>query len=721
MREAVAFDPDAAVAFVARHFGPPSVMAFANGRCIHPTLPTTDMAREFIAAHPDADLYFALADRKDAKAGKLAKGDCLGARWAWVDLDPPKDVRGDEGLRAWQAETLARLDASDIPAPPVVINSGRGLWALWPLTRRVPLDEAEAINYALAQAFGADHCHNIDRVARVPFTRNGKTGAIAFVVRDDPGAIPPEHLPKAAPPGAGEGSNQIPPPTISARLASVDDLDRWNVPGRVKVIVNVGHHPDEPKEGDNSRSAWLFDAVCQLVRCEVPDDVIMAVLTDGTFGISSSILDKDTNGERYAARQIERARSTIAAQAAEFQVNEKNVPYSNQHNIRVALTRLGVTVSYDEFQDRLLIAGLPDTGDLLSDAAMTRLWLLTDERFGFRPAKEFFWDVVADAARRNTFHPVRDYLDGLAWDATPRIDTWLTAYGGAEDTPYTRAVGALMLVAAVRRVRQPGCKFDEMVVLESEQGKEKSSALALLAVRDEWFTDDMPLNADSKVVIERLAGRWIVEAGELKGMRKGDVEGLKAFLSRRVDRARAAYARLTQEVPRQCILVGTTNSQRYLKDGTGNRRFWPVAVGVFDLEGLRRDRDQLWAEAAAREASGVSIRLDRELWADAAEEQEARRIEDPFVVTLGNVFGNLAGKVRAADAWALLGIPTGQQTQDQNARFGEAMRELGWERTKLRFGSRGPEWAYAKGDAAERQRHIEFVRDGDGKSSVVPF
>lgn len=385
------------------------------------------------------------------------------------------------------------------------------------------------------------------------------------------------------------------------------------------------------------------------------------------------------------------------------------------------MARLGVTVSYDEFQDRLLVAGLPECGDVLSDAAMTRLWLLTDERFGFRPAKEFFWDVVADAARRNTFHPVRDYLSGLQWDCTSRIDTWLTAYGGAADSTYSRAVGALMLVAAVRRIRQPGCKFDEMVVLESEQGKDKSSALALLAIRDEWFTDDMPLNADSKVVIERLAGRWIVEAGELKGMRKGDVEGLKAFLSRRVDRARAAYARLTQEVPRQCILVGTTNSQRYLRDGTGNRRFWPVAVGTFDLEALRRDRDQLWAEAAAREATGVSIRLDRALWAEAAEEQEARRIEDPFVVTLGAILGQQGGKLRAADAWDLLGIPAGMQTQDQNARFGEAMRELGWERTKLRFGAPDPEWAYAKGDVGERQRRVEIVRDTDGQPSRVPF
>lgn len=98
----------------------------------------------------------------------------------------------------------------------------------------------------------------------------------------------------------------------------------------------------------------------------------------------------------------------------------------------------------------------------------------------------------------NSFHPVCDYLDGLEWDGTPRLDTWLTTFGQAEDTPYTRAVGALTLLAAVRRVRQPGCKFDEMPVLESEQGKNKSSALAVLAVREDWFTDDLPLNQDTR-------------------------------------------------------------------------------------------------------------------------------------------------------------------------------------------------------------------------------
>src|SRR5690606_37039645 len=137
-----------------------------------------------------------------------------------------------------------------------------------------------------------------------------------------------------------------------------------------------------------------------------------------------------------------------------------------------------------------------------------------------------------------------------------------------------------------------------------------------------------------------------------------------------------------------------------------------------DLEALRRDRDQLWAEAAVREEAGASIRLDRALWADAAEEQEARRVEDPYVVTLGTVLADHVGKLRAAGVWDLLGIPAGQQTQEHNARLGEAMRELGWERTKLRFGGAGPEWAYVRGESAERARRLVVYRDPNGRGHV---
>src|SRR5262249_47016077 len=212
------------------------------------------------------------------------------------------------------------------------------------------------------------------------------------------------------------------------------------------------------------------------------------------------------------------------------------------------------------------------------------------------------------------FHPVRDYLDGLQWDGVPRIDRWLITYAGAEDSKYTRAVSALFLIAGVRRVRQPCCKFDEMMILEQPtQGTEKSSALAVLAVREEWFTDDLPLNVEGKRVIEALRGKWIVEAAELSGMKKADIAHLNALLSRRRDTARMAYGRLPLEMPRQCIIAGTTNKSEYLRDTTGNRRYWPVLIVQFDLAALRRDLDQLWAEAAVREAKGESIRLAREL------------------------------------------------------------------------------------------------------------
>ena len=358
----------------------------------------------------------------------------------------------------------------------------------------------------------------------------------------------------------------------------------------------------------------------------------------------------------------------------------------------------------------MLISGL-EGYEIINDAAMIKLWLLVDESFQFLPSKDFFFNVVEEAARRNSFHPVCDYLDGLKWDGVPRIDRWLITYGQADDTEYVRAVGAIMLVAAVRRVRQPGCKFDEMPIFEAPQGLDKSTVLSTLAVQQEWFSDDLPLNADGKKVIEQLRGKWIVEAAEMSGLRRADVEHLKAMLSRQVDRGRLAYGRITTECPRQWIVVGTTNETIYLKDLTGNRRIWPVKVKSFDAAAVRRDRDQLWAEAAVREAMGESIRLKKSLWKAAAGEQEERTVNDPWFELLGDVLGDLKGKLLATDAWIIVGVDKGHRTQDQNTRLGRAMKALKFERKVLRIGGQ-LQRCYVRGTPAEQEKRIVVVDAG---------
>jgi predicted P-loop ATPase len=187
-------------------------------------------------------------------------------------------------------------------------------------------------------------------------------------------------------------------------------------------------------------------------------------------------------------------------------------------------------------------------------------WLTLDEAFKFRPPIEFFQIVVSDLARRRSVHPVKDYLNSLAWDESPRIDRWLIEYAGAADTPYVRAVGVLFLIAAVRRVRFPGCKFDELPILESKQGTRKSQALRALCPNEDWFSDDLPLGVDAKQIIERTAGKWLIEASELQGYTNSEIERLKGMLSRQVDGpVRLAYAN-SYERPNAAALTAIRRS-----------------------------------------------------------------------------------------------------------------------------------------------------------------
>jgi predicted P-loop ATPase len=380
---------------------------------------------------------------------------------------------------------------------------------------------------------------------------------------------------------------------------------------------------------------------------------------------------------------------------------------------------LGVGLRHDRFNDAALIDGLAGHA-VLDDPAADRLWLLIDERFGFLPRREFFKTVVEDAARANSFHPVVDYLAGLTWDGVERLDRWLVDYGGAEDTEYVRAVGALTLVAAVRRVRKPGCKFDEMLILENpQQGTDKSTTLKVLAVREEWYSDDLPLSADGKRVIEQTRGKWIIEASELSGMRRSEVEHVKAMLSRTSDRARLSYDRFTTEKPRQSVIIGTTNAAHYLRDTTGNRRFWPVRVKRFDLDALARERDQLWAEAAVREKADASIRLDEKLWAAAGEQQDERTIDDPWLEVVAAVIGDFDGKILNVDAWTIVQVPEDRRTQDHNGRLGSVMRHLGFERKDLRFGGEVRK-GYVRGTGTDREKRI-YVHKNWWTNDGVPY
>jgi hypothetical protein len=253
---------------------------------------------------------------------------------------------------------------------------------------------------------------------------------------------------------------------------------------------------------------------------------------------------------------------------------------------------------------------------------------------------------------------------------------------------------------------------DGRFLLEDFTITHNSSGLRAIAFNDDWFTDDLPLGSDTRRFMEATAGKWIVEAGELKGMGRGDVAALKACLSRQRDEARMAYGHKNSRVARQFVIIGTTNeTEGYLRDATGNRRFWPVRILRFNLEKLRADRDQLWAEAAEAEALGESIRLNPQLYEAAATEQEARLTgDDPLIDVLQRALGNRTGKLRVSDAYLICGLEAGKVNQDQIGRFGKAIRELGWERKRRRFDGT-LEYAYVKGTATERE--VELVVEYD--------
>ena len=295
--------------------------------------------------------------------------------------------------------------------------------------------------------------------------------------------------------------------------------------------------------------------------------------------------------------------------------------------------KLTGVLAYNEMEHRVVAKRAltwKDTPGQWTDTDDAALRHYMERKYGLT-GKDRIFDAVNVVADRRKYHPVRDYLNGCVWDGVPRVDTLLIDYLGAEDNEYTRAVTRKTLVAAVARIFRPGCKFDYILVLRGKQGVGKSTLIAKLG--GEWFSDTFT-TLQGKEAYEQVQGVWIVEVGELAGMRKAEAETIKLFISKQSDRFRQAYGRRIQDYPRQCVFIGTTNETQFLRDTTGNRRFWVVDTPNDPTHDLWEELTpetvrQIWAEAVEMYKAGEKLYLSRELEKIAREVQEEYAEENP--------------------------------------------------------------------------------------------
>lgn len=379
-----------------------------------------------------------------------------------------------------------------------------------------------------------------------------------------------------------------------------------------------------------------------------------------------------------------------------LELNSQAEPYGNLANAMVALREapeLQHLFAYDEMLlSPILVAPVPKTIiDHASpeferrpvrdaDVSAVQEWI---QRNGIdRMSKDTMHQAVDLRATERAFHPVKQWLKSLNWDGQERLKTWLTTYLGVQDTPYARGIGRLFLIAMVARIAEPGCKADYMMVLEGKQGLRKSTACAILGGK--WFSDNLPdIRTAGKDLHQHLAGKWLIEVAEMSALDKSESAALKAFITRPVERYRPPFGRKEIIQPRQCVFIGTTNKEAYLRDETGGRRFWPVKVGKIDTDALSQDRDQLFAEALSAYLGGANWWPDSAFEAEhIAPEQEARYEADAWEEAIASYLQNLTRTTVLDVARNALHIDTPRIGTADQRRISAILERMGWRRGK---------------------------------------
>ena len=561
-----------------------------------------------------------------------------------------------------------------------------------PLARNVDPDEYQAIGRRVAATLGIDKfddtSYQPQRVMYWPST--SRDGEFVFEHLDAPMLSPDEVL------GTYHNWRDVSSWPMSSRVASIvtrsatkqkDPLEKGGIVGAfcrayypiqtaIEEFVPVYVPSDEPgrftyTEGSTAAGVIVYDD--KFTYSHHATDPASGVLCNAwelvrlhRFADLDANVDQDTP---MASRPSYRAMAKLAAEdkkvtaqiitdrveeatvdfmepveangtdwKEKLKVTEKGALAQTIENAVIILRHdpnLKDCLAYNEMDHNIVsLASLPwrevrgssqwvDTDDASLRFYMERLYGMT--------GKDRIFDAVNVVAQERSFHPVRDYLNECKWDGVKRLDTLLIDYLGAEDTPYTRAVTRKTLVAAVARIYRPGCKFDYMLTLRGRQGLGKSALIAKLG--GPWFSDTFT-TMQGKDAYEQVQGVWIMEVGELAGMRKAEAETIKLYISKQVDRFRPAYGRRLQEFPRQCVFIGTTNETQFLRDTTGNRRFWVVDTPNNPTRDMWEELTaetikQIWAEAVELYHAGEKLFLPKSLEKVAREVQECYEEENP--------------------------------------------------------------------------------------------
>ena len=443
---------------------------------------------------------------------------------------------------------------------------------------------------------------------------------------------------------------------------------------RVAESVRVLQLPDLPPKGDVSD--WLAnggsaDALLELVS---------------TTAKEQNVADSGRVA-RTSSRNIEQP-----SDEDELLMPDKEIrPLPILANALVLLRTLGELkgrFAYDEMLCAPVMTKSP--AEAMTDTDVGDVAVILQRQGGLRKiGREIVRDAIEMIAKQNAFHPVRDWLESLVWDGVPRIHSFAAVYLGCEDTPYADAIGSMFLLAMVARILKPGCKADHMVILEGPQGILKSTACNVLGGK--YFSDSLPELSAGKDVSMHLRGKWLLEVPELHAFNRAEANQLKSFLSRDVERFRPPYKHLDVFEPRQCVFVGTSNKDAYLKDETGGRRFWPLKCGTIDIDRLRQDRAQLFAEAVAEFRNGIPWWPDHEFEERYIKpEQEARYEFDPWFETIRDGL-----QMAMRDSWTtrqvadLVEIKIDRLGMLEQKRISAIMRKLQW---KLKHSEHGNVW-----------------------------